>query len=581
MLVILDNHDRRFAFSKPRAIISAKTIHEVPGALAAMSAARAEGWWSAGWFAYELGYALEPRLARLLPAVDSPLLAFGLFDAPHHLEGEAGRAYVGRMQPEWSAAEYAGPFAAVKEALAAGDIYQANLSLRARFRFFGDPRGLYEQLRAASAASYCAYVDDGACQIISASPELFFEINQGVISARPMKGTTARLGDDEAERATLAASPKDRAENLMIVDLIRNDLGRIAEIGSVEVTKLFAVETYPTLHTMVSTVTARLRKDVGIPEIIVALFPCGSITGAPKIRAMEILRSLEASPRGAYCGSIGFFAPKEDGRARFNVAIRTLTIRGPEGELGVGGGIVQDSKCESEYSECLVKARFFTEARRPIELIETLKYDRAFVRVARHLNRMEESAKALGFTFNASLAQEALAEAVEGREGLLRVRLTLDEDGCHRATAAEFHDDQTCWVYAVAPNRVQSRDPFLCHKTNWREVLQERLMRPPLSELVLVNERGELTEGTRSNIFVKRGSVLLTPPLTSGLLPGCLRAELLESGFCQEEVLTEADLDGEVYFGNSLRGLVPGKRRPDLGTTVASSGEAGRLSDCG
>jgi para-aminobenzoate synthetase/4-amino-4-deoxychorismate lyase len=562
MLVILDHHDQRIAFAQPHAVISAKTIDEVPGALAAMSAARAEGWWLAGWFAYELGYALEPRLAPLLPAVDYPLLTFGLFDAPRHPEEEIGRAYAGPMQPEWSATEYAAPFAAVKEALAAGDIYQANLSLRARFRFFGDPRGLYEQLRTASAASHCAYVDDGTDQIVSVSPELFFEIDGGIISARPMKGTVPRLGNDEAERTALAASPKDRAENLMIVDLIRNDLGRIAQIGSVDVPKLFLVETYPTLHTMVSTVTARLRKDVEIPDIVAALFPCGSITGAPKIRAMEILRSLEASPRGVYCGSIGFFAPNGDGRARFNVAIRTLTIRGREGELGVGGGIVQDSERDSEYAECLLKAHFFTETRRPIELIETLKYDRTFVRLARHLKRMAESAKAFGLAFNATLAQEALIQAVEGRDGPLRVRLTLDEEGRHQAAAVEFRSDHAFWVYAVAPNRVRSGDPFLRHKTSWREGLQEGLVRPPIDELVLMNERGELTEGSRSNVFVRRGSRLITPPLTSGLLPGCLRAELLESGVCREDVLTEADLDGEVYFGNSLRGLVPGRRHP-------------------
>ncbi|MDD2859445.1 MAG: aminodeoxychorismate synthase component I [Acidiphilium sp.] len=565
MLVILDGGDRRLAFSKPQAIISANTAQEVPDALAAMSAARAEGWWLSGWFAYELGFALEPRLAYLSPAVEFPLLTFGLFDAPHDPDEDVGRAYVGRMQPEWSAADYAGPFAVVKEALAAGDIYQANLSLRAHFPFFGDPRGLYEQLRANSAAPYCAYLDDGIRQIVSLSPELFFEIEQGMIVARPMKGTAPRLGHDETERAALAASPKDRAENLMIVDLLRNDLGRIAEIGSVAVPKLFAVETYPTLHTMVSTVTARLRKDADIPDILAALFPCGSITGAPKIRAMEILRDLEASPRGTYCGAIGFFAPKVDGRARFNVAIRTLTIRGQVGEVGVGGGIVQDSECESEYAECLLKARFLTDAHRPIELIETVRYDRVFVRLSRHLKRMEGSARAFGLAFSASLAQEALTQAVAGWDGPLRVRLTLDEDGHHRATAAALRIDPVCWVYAVAPGRTRSGDPFLRHKTNWREVLQEGLVRPPLDELVLVNERGELTEGSRSNIFVKYGSRLVTPPVTSGLLPGCLRAELLESGVCQEGPLTEADLGGEVYFGNSLRGLVLGKRHGDFG----------------
>jgi para-aminobenzoate synthetase / 4-amino-4-deoxychorismate lyase len=564
MLIILEDNRQRLAFSKPKAVISAMTAHDVPDALAAMSSAHIDGWWLAGWFAYELGYALEPRLTHLLPSIDFPLLTFGLFEAPRAPEDEnAGRAYAGRIQPEWSAADYVGPFSAVKEALAAGDIYQANLSLRAKFPFVGDSRVLYEQLRAASGAAHCGYFDDGIRQIISLSPELFFEIGQGVITARPMKGTASRSGNDDMDRAALAASAKDQAENLMIVDLIRNDVGRVAELGSVGVANLFSIETYPTLHTMVSTVTARLRKGAGIPEIIRALFPCGSITGAPKIRAMEILRTLEVSARGAYCGSLGFFAPQADGRARFNVAIRTLTVHGTEGELGVGGGIVQDSKCESEYAECILKSRFLTETRRPIELIETLRYECAFVRLPRHLDRMEQSARDFGLNFNAIQAQEALTRAVSGRDGPLRVRLTLDEDGRHLATAVALRDHHKCWTYAIAPKAVWSGDLFLRHKTSWREVLQEALVRPPIDELVLLNENGQLTEGSRSNIFVRRGSRLITPSLNCGLLPGCLRAELLENGTCEEGVLTEADLNGEVYFGNSLRGLVLGNRRID------------------
>ena len=292
----------------------------------------------------------------------------------------------------------------MKEALAAGDIYQANLSFRAGFAFAGAPRALYEQLRAASLAPYCAYMDffdeknGGTRQILSLSPELFFQIEGGDIISRPMKGTSAREGDDAAARAALATSPKDRAENLMIVDLIRNDLGRIAETGSVTVRDLFAVETYPTLHTMVSTVTAKLRPGTDIAAIVRALFPCGSITGAPKIRAMEILRALETSPRGAYCGAIGCFAP--DGAARFNVAIRTLTISGGAGTLGIGGGVVQDSREASEYAECLLKARFFEAARRPLELIETLKFESGFVRLDRHLARMAASARRFDLAFD-------------------------------------------------------------------------------------------------------------------------------------------------------------------------------------
>ncbi|HMH65439.1 MAG TPA: chorismate-binding protein, partial [Rhizomicrobium sp.] len=336
MLVILDDGARR-VFSAPLAVIRADSAAEVPGALAAVETALGRGRHVAGWLGYELGYALEPRLDAA-GSGEGPLLCLGVFGAP---AGEApaagGRAYAGPLELQWDEGGYAARFAAVKDYIAAGDIYQANLSFRAGFAFAGEPRALYEKLRAESGAAHCAFVDDGLQQIASLSPELFFDLAvDGTLTVRPMKGTLARRGgDDEAECARLAASIKDRAENLMIVDLIRNDLSRVAGTGSVTVSDLFKVETYPTLHAMVSTVTATKRRDAGVADILRALFPCGSITGAPKIRAMEILRALETSRRGAYCGAIGHFAP--DGSARFNVAIRTLTIQGGQGELGIGG----------------------------------------------------------------------------------------------------------------------------------------------------------------------------------------------------------------------------------------------------
>jgi len=429
------------------------------------------------------------------------------------------------------------------------------LSFRAGFAFAGAPRALYEQLRAAAQAPHCAYLDDGTRQILSLSPELFFAIQAGEIISRPMKGTSARDGDDQAARASLAASPKDRAENLMIVDLIRNDLGRIAQTGSVTVQDLFKVETYPQLHTMVSTVAARLKPGTDIAAIVRALFPCGSVTGAPKIRAMEILRELESSPRGAYCGAIGCFAP--DGAASFNVAIRTLTIDNESGSLGIGGGVVQDSREASEYAECLLKARFFEAPRRSLELIETLKFDSGFVRQGRHMARMAASAKRFALAFDAAKARHALEQAVQSQEGPLRLRLTLDEAGLHRATAAPLPANPSHWTYALSPSRTRSSDELLRHKTDWRDLYDGEVARLKKDEVIFQNERGELTEGARSNIFIRRDGILLTPLLSSGLLPGILRAEFLETGAARESVLTEADLSGEVFFGNSLRGLIP------------------------
>jgi len=560
MLVIWDGAGGRRVFQRPLEVIRADSPADVPGAMRAIEAALGQGNHIAGWLGYELGYALEPRLAGLVPAV--PLLRLGVFQAPEsQMPKPAGRAYAGPLIPEWDDAAYAQRFARVKAYIAAGDIYQANLSFRAHFPFLGDPLALYERLRVESQAAHCAFADDGKRQVLSLSPELFFDLAaDGSIVVRPMKGTLARHSDDAAERAQLAASAKDRAENLMIVDLIRNDLSRIAEPGSVMASDLFKVESYPTLHTMVSTVAAKKRAGIGAADILRALFPCGSITGAPKIRAMEILHELESSPRGAYCGALGWFAPAPNNQfsARFNVAIRTLTIRGNQGELGIGGGVVQDSDGAGEYAECRLKARFFEQARRPIELIETLRHDRGFVRLEAHLARMQNSAAVLGLSFDEAAARAALEEAIAGHTGRVRVRLTLDEEGLHRATAHDLVPDPLHWTFRPAEWRTNSGDALLRHKTSWRELYDQP--HPDCDELVFCNERGELTEGARSNLFIRRGDVLLTPPLEAGLLPGVLRAELMAQGRAREAVLTPDDLDGEVYLGNSLRGLIKGLR---------------------
>jgi para-aminobenzoate synthetase/4-amino-4-deoxychorismate lyase len=547
MLVILDDGPRR-VFCRPSAVIAADHARQVPGALAAVAAALAAGKHVAGWLGYELGYALEPRFA----APSGPLLRLGVFEAPAaQAPPLGGRAYAGPLKPEWDQAAYSARFAAVKEYIAAGDIYQANLSFRARFVFAGEPRALYEQLRAASGAGHCGYVDDGERQIVSLSPELFFDLAaDGALTVRPMKGTAARAGHDDAERTALAASEKNRAENLMIVDLLRNDLSRIGD--AVAVRGLFEVQTYPTFHAMVSTVTARKRAGAGVADIIQALFPCGSITGAPKIRAMEILRGLETSRRGAYCGAVGCFHP--DGSARFNVAIRTLTITGDRGELGLGGGVVQDSQAESEYGECLLKARFFEAARAPLQLIETLYWNAGYRHLEQHLARIRSSAPVFGLAYSPQAARLALDFAVRDKTGPQRVRLTLDEAGIHDAMAHDLPPNPQHWTYRVAHERTDSADLLLRHKTDWRELYDRP--HPGSDEVIFRNERGELTEGGRSNIFVKRDGILLTPPLAAGVLPGILRGELLAQGKAREAVLTPDDLESEVWFGNSLRGLI-------------------------
>jgi para-aminobenzoate synthetase/4-amino-4-deoxychorismate lyase len=562
--------ERLTRFAGFREAIMAREPAEVPGALAAIEQARRGGHHVAGYFSYEFGYLLEPRLAPLLPKTRAvPLLWFGVFDSEEIvddavtaalMERTVGRAYAGLLRHEWNAESYGKRFDRVHRYIADGDIYQANLSFRSRFAFAGDPLTLYLKLRAHSAAAYGAYIDDGERQILSLSPELFFKLSaDGELTARPMKGTIARGADpvsDQAARARLAASEKDRAENLMIVDLLRNDLGRIAEIGSVSVPALFEVETYPTLHTMVSTVTAKLKPGADLATILRAVFPCGSVTGAPKIRAMEIIRELEESPRGIYCGAIGHFAP--DGSARFNVAIRTLTIRDGAGELGIGGAVVRDSSSGSEYDECLLKARYYDSARRPLELIETLRWSPAegFVRLDAHLARMARSARFFDIRFD----RDRLALPQGGDEDL-RVRITLTEEGAFAWITEPLGKSPSRWTYAISPKRVQSGDMLAGHKTNWRELWDgeaARLARETgCDEVIFLNERGEVAEGSRSTVFVRRDGMLLTPPLSAGILDGVLRRELVETGKCLEATLTPDDLrKGEVLFGNSLRGLI-------------------------
>ncbi len=352
----------RARFERPTAMIAAHTLAEVPAALAALDAALSAGNWVAGFAAYELGYAFEPRLRGLLPAARRlPLLEFGVFDGPVPPVPATSGGTVGAFRAAWDFAAYRRAFDRVAGYIRAGDIYQANLTLPLAGRWQGDPAGLHRALATRQAVGYGAVVAFPGATLVSRSPELFFALDGGGgIEARPMKGTAPRDPDparDAALRAALGADVKNRAENLMIVDLLRNDIGRVAAVGSVRVPELFTVESYATVHQMVSRVTGRLLPDMPLSRVFAALFPCGSVTGAPKLRAMEIIRELEPWPREAYCGAIGWAAP--DGRARFNVAIRTLALYpGGEAVLNVGGGIVADSTAPAEYEEALWKARF-------------------------------------------------------------------------------------------------------------------------------------------------------------------------------------------------------------------------------
>lgn len=582
--VLTDNARTRpghaFLYEAPHQVIRAEHTGAVPDALAAMEDALGAGRHLAGFLAYELGYALEPRLARLIPdGRRVPLLWFGVFDEPRELRGDAieacltgaGAGTYSLSHPELTmdAEDYGRRFNAIKRYIAAGDIYQLNLTLKARFAFEGDAAALYLDLRRKQPVSYAALLQTGDLTVISASPELFLEIDGRRVATRPMKGTAGRglmLEQDQEIARWLSADPKSRAENLMIVDLMRNDLGRVAETGSVRVSDLYTVETYETLHQMTSGVEARLKPGTGVAGLMRSIFPPGSVTGAPKVRAMEIIRELESEPRGVYTGAIGAIAP--DGKATFNVAIRTLTLFGDgAGEVGIGSGVVHDSRTTDEYEECLLKMRFLTDPVRDFRLIETMLLEPAgdYVLLERHMDRLEASAAYFRFPFSRSRTVGALAGHADGLEdSRYRVRLLLDRDGRVSITGTKLPavSNAAGMAYSVSSRRVDSANPYLYHKTTERQLYDAEWARVNerfgADEVIFLNERGEVAEGSRTNVFARIGGRLLTPPLSSGLLPGTLRADMLARGDAEEAVLTLDDLARAeaVYLGNSVRGLV-------------------------
>lgn len=556
-------------FTEPVEILVAHTADDARSALKRLETASREGLWAAGYLAYEFGFLFEERLAHLLPERSAtPLLWFGLYRVPVSVDVLAllAQAIVGTasdIQPSQTLAQYRTAFDRVKTLIEAGDTYQVNLTFKAGFALDGNPLGLYRTLAQSQKTTYGALIHAGDHWVLSRSPELFVSCAGDVLKARPMKGTLRRgktLAEDKAGRAALAADAKNRAENLMIVDLLRNDLGRIAETGSVEVTDLFTVETFSSLHTMTSGIKARKKPDIGIAEVFENLFPCGSITGAPKLRAMEIIHEVESGPRGLYTGSIGYIAPNGD--FAFNVAIRTATIRDGVGEIGIGGGIVADSVAEEEYAEALLKLSFLANPAPPVTLIETLKWtpEEGYVLLDRHLRRLRDSAAY--FALDASGAKAYLSDQSQSWTKAMRVRLTLSDAGL-ALTAVPLPPSPATFRFAIHPEPLDSGMLWLAHKTTNRAFYDQPRQRAHdefgVDELVFTNERGELTEGSFTNLFVELDGQLTTPPLSSGLLPGTLRAELIASGEVIERVLTLADLGRAeaIYLGNSVRGLIP------------------------
>ncbi|WP_338467097.1 aminodeoxychorismate synthase component I [Novosphingobium sp. ZN18A2] len=567
-------------YRAPCEIVIARRPEEVARGLARIG--KGEGEW-AGYFAYEAGLALEGRLmpgAAARTGATGPLVWFARFDSheaiapgdvPDWLVREAGGtapAGLGPMDPQLSPGGYARAFSTLAEAIRAGDIYQVNLTFPLQGAFTGDPLALYAAIRADAAAGYGGVIWDGSHWHLSFSPELFFALQDGVATVRPMKGTAPRGGtgqEDAALKQALAANPKDRAENLMIVDLMRNDLSRVSHAGSVRVEKPFAVETYPTVHQMVTTVRARLREGEDATSLVRAIFPCGSITGAPKIRAMELIGAVERDARGLYCGAMGRIDTTGD--AAFNVAIRTLRLDPQTGRarMGVGSAVVADSDCLGEWRECVLKGNFLRLTAGNADLIETMAFDpaRGIPLLEMHLERMKASAAELGFEFDRHAIRNAIQALCFDLDAPSRLRLVVSKSGAHALEVAplppELGRDAVC---ALLPLPVAANDWRLRHKTTDRGFYGDALAAAKdaaADEALLLRDDGLLTEGSFTSLFVRRDDKLLTPPLSLGLLPGVLRRSLIEEGRAEEADLRIDDLEGGFLIGNAVRGLMPAR----------------------
>lgn len=556
-----------------RHVLRAERTDEVAGVLQEVHEATDRGSWAFGYVAYEAASGLDHDLPGHDLPPGAPLVWFGLCDEPASvaaLSTADGPALpVSDWRPDWSDAQHADAVAGVRDHIALGDTFQCNLTDRFRATVSGDPETLYARLALAQRGSHNAYLDLGDHVVASASPELFFEWIGDEIRTRPMKGTAPRgrtTAEDEQRSRTLRASAKEQAENLMIVDLLRNDLGRVAEVGGVRVDELFALERYPTVWQMTSQVSARLRPGVGLLELFRALFPCGSVTGAPKRRTMQLIQAHEPSPRGVYCGAIGLVAPPfAPFRARFAVAIRTAVVDRTTSEAvyGAGGGITWGSRADRERAELKAKVAVLDHDVDDHQLVETLALTPAegLRHLEDHLARMADSAAWFGFRFDRDEVSAAALRAVRGRRAPLKVRVLLSRDGQVCVTCAPLSAASAGPVRLALDNDpVDAASPWLQHKTTRRHPYLTRARRhPEADDVVMVNQDGEVTETTIANLAIRRDGRWWTPPTESGCLPGIQRGRLLQLGHLLERRLSVRDVQQAEAIAviSSLRGWRP------------------------
>ncbi|MCJ7841460.1 aminodeoxychorismate synthase component I [Lederbergia sp. NSJ-179] len=548
-------------FKNPKKIIIAKTVDEVLPCLEKVETAIEEGYYAAGFLTYEAAPAFD-RAFKVNYHGNMPLLWFGVFDEPVNepLKG-IGAFHVSEWKPSVSVEEYKANIGKIKDYIENGDTYQVNYTIRFDAHFTGNAEVFYKQLAQAQSAGYAAYLNTGDHSILSASPELFFQLNDGKITTRPMKGTVKRgkTAEEDIQLADwLYHSEKNRAENVMIVDLLRNDLGTIAKTGTVEVPQLFTIEQYPTVYQMTSTVTAEVV-DKSLVDIFKALFPCGSITGAPKVNTMKIINELETMPRNVYCGTIGYVTPNKE--AVFNVPIRTVIIDNKTGDAvyGVGGGVTWDSKADDEYNEVLTKTKLLKELPTSFELLETMRLVNGNYTVyENHFERLRNSAAFFSFHLNEKEIHNQLSTIAKKHSvGNFRVRLLVMKNGMFSIKITPFQIGKGLPLQAVlAKEPIHPDNIFLYHKTTNRTVYQRfQEQHPNAFDVLLWNTNWELTEFTLGNVVVELGGELVTPPIECGLLPGTYRQKLLKEGKIRERKVTVDNLDDctRIWLINSVR----------------------------
>lgn len=548
-------------FTQPIKIIVAEQEEDVLTKLADVQAAVDAGYYAAGYVSYEAAPAFDKNFT-VKSEPNMPLVWFGIFEKTLPVpEENEGFFQLSDWTTEMPKERYEAGFNKIQAEIKQGNTYQVNYTMRLQAQCSGDDYAFYRQLTRTQQANYSAYLNTGKFRILSASPELFFHWKDGVLTTRPMKGTVKRgihLVEDLAQANWLATSAKNQAENVMIVDLLRNDVSVVAETGSVHVPNLFQIEQYPTVWQMTSTVQAKTKQQTTIIDLFKALFPCGSITGAPKMKTMDIITNVEEAAREVYCGTIGYFTP--DHEAVFNVPIRTVWLDSETGqaEYGVGGGITWDSTVTEEYEEALLKAKLLTEVRPDFDLLESLRLENGvYYLLDHHLERVRQAADYFQYALSEAEVRKQLVQfAQEYPSGVYKVRLIVAKIGVLEIVGQPIIDIDQPVIMTLANTPIATDQPFVYFKTTNRAIYETfQQQATGYFDVLLWNERGEITEFTNGNVVVKLDGTLYTPPVECGLLAGTFRKELLHTNEIVEKVITKAELlqAEEVWFINSVR----------------------------